>query len=164
MIVYGIISKSMKKMNYIVPDSKLEVGKSYNLIIEKKIALPDNKNFYIVIDPNNKKHLLAAEFYKNYELDNKKEIICNVDEINCTGKIFFEPEHPYLKTGNYYKFNVLESSKAKDKKDNKFIKLKVKDYKNLIYTAISNVEIKETPKVIKAKIKRISKGRLYLEM
>ena len=79
--------------------------------IANKLALPgtDEINF-ILVGPDQKKHLLGEQDYTLYNLKVGQTITCTVDKINCSGKIFLEPDHPYYKIGERYDFLVLRIS------------------------------------------------------
>lgn len=90
---------------------KLEQGQSYPFIISDLIELPTDQKYYKLIDPNGVKHLLEAVPYLNYNFEFGKTIDCRIDKINCTGKIFIEPEHPYYTLNGIYKFPFLRYGK-----------------------------------------------------
>lgn len=85
---------------------KLKEGKKYIFKLEGLVELPDGKLYHRLSDPNNVRHLLPAEPYTRYNLENLDEIICQVDKINCSGKIFLEPAHPFYKKGDRYQFQI----------------------------------------------------------
>ncbi|MFO7617862.1 MAG: hypothetical protein R6V75_11485 [Bacteroidales bacterium] len=86
-------------------------GQRLPFLIANKLALPgtDEINF-ILVGPDQKKHLLPEQDYALYNLKVGQSITCTVDKINCSGKIFLEPDHPYYKIGERYDFLVLRIS------------------------------------------------------
>jgi hypothetical protein len=90
-------------------------GQKFQFIISNKLNLPgtDEAN-WILIGPDQKKYLLPAEYYTNYNLKIGQQIQCLVDKINCSGKIFLEPDHPYYKIGERYDFLVLRISEQEN--------------------------------------------------
>ena len=74
------------------------------MLILNKVKLPGDDEYFIIMDPFNQKHLLKTENYERYELNPGKTVLCRVDKINCKGKIFFEPKHPYYQEGETYIF------------------------------------------------------------
>ncbi|UCG27130.1 MAG: hypothetical protein JSV24_09155 [Bacteroidales bacterium] len=86
---------------------KLIEGKEYSFLIEKVLVIPGDGKYYVLADPFKWKHLLKADYYKNYALEPGKDIPCRVDKIDCTGRIYLEPRHPYYKEGNLYNFPLL---------------------------------------------------------
>jgi hypothetical protein len=83
-------------------------GQRFQFSITNKLTLPgtDEVNF-ILTGPDQKKYLLPEQFYLNYHLKVGQIIFCTIDKINCSGKIFLEPDHPYYKIGERYDFLVL---------------------------------------------------------
>jgi hypothetical protein len=142
----------------------LEEGKNYNFKVLKSISLYNNEKFFVLEAPSKNKYLLNSSMYRHYNILKNTIIKCKVDKINCNGKIFLEPEHPYLKEGSNYVFNVdtVEELLCNNKEQ----VLMVIDDKGITHTAILNkhFKLKKIPKHIAAKINRISKARLYLEV
>jgi len=83
---------------------ELKEGNSYTFKITGTIILPDGSERFVLTDPNGVKHLLKAQYYKDYNFRNNQEITCRIDKINCTGKIYIEPGHPHYKLGEIYNF------------------------------------------------------------
>jgi len=90
-------------------------GLKYPFVIINKLVLPgtDEVNF-ILLGPDQKKHLLPEQDYILYNLKVGQSISCTIDKINCSGKIFLEPDHPYYKIGERYDFLVLRISERDD--------------------------------------------------
>lgn len=85
----------------------LTEGDFFPFRILNLIQLQDNEWYYILKDINGLKHFMPAEYYKNYGFTTGDEIVCKIDKINCTGRIFLEPEHPFYKIGEVYNFAVI---------------------------------------------------------
>ena len=83
---------------------ELKEGNSYLFKITGTIVLPDGSESFVLTDPNKVRHLINTQYYSEYNLKNNQEIICRIDKINCTGKIYIEPEHPHYKLGEPYNF------------------------------------------------------------
>jgi hypothetical protein len=83
-------------------------GLRFPFVIVNKLTLPgtDEVNF-VLLGPDQKKYLLPEESFRNYHLKTGQTIQCTIDKINCSGKIFLEPDHPYYKIGERYDFLVL---------------------------------------------------------
>ena len=83
-------------------------GQRFLFTITNKLVLPgtDEVNF-ILTGPDQKKYLLPEQFYLNYHLNVGQSVHCTIDKINCSGKIFLEPDHPYYRIGERYDFLVL---------------------------------------------------------
>lgn len=89
----------MTTAGYFNSGKKLDEGKKYSFIVQNIVMLQDEKAYYILEDPFKIKHLLPYWFYTNYGIQQGQSIICIVDKINCTGRVFLEPEHPYYSKG-----------------------------------------------------------------
>lgn len=92
---------------------KLTEGQFYTFTVTGRIVLPDQSEQFVLVDPNGIKHLIDAEPYDRYSLLRRKEIRCRVDKINCSGKIYLEPEHPVYKIGQPYAFEFVGLDKGK---------------------------------------------------
>lgn len=140
---------------------KLEEGKTYKFYVESIRELPDGQKCYVLLDPNKVKHLLPVEGYGDYDIEQHGRIKCRVDKINCTGKIFLEPEHPYYKVGHYYEFPVDGMESATDEADTSAKYLMVRDIQNNEYKVPVNAGYEPDEKV-RCRVSRIKQGRLYL--
>lgn len=146
--------------------TQLEEGKEYLFIVEKLLKLPD-ADYYILIDQWGRKYLLPQIYYQDYTIEVGKSIICNVNKINCNGKIFIEPHHPFYNIGDkdmfeLYQFEQRIKQKTKEPYDvilarnNKTNKAVVVNY-----TAINNIKL---PLHKLCKIVKIKKAELMLEI
>lgn len=84
---------------------------SYPFRVVKLITLHEQKKFWILEDCNGFRHLLNASYYYDYGISPNQTIICKVDKINCSGKIYLEPNHPVYQEGNIYSFPIAHSVK-----------------------------------------------------
>lgn len=102
--------------SYIYPGDELKLteGNVYPFKVLKRVFLQDDNEYFILEDPFHLRHFLPAGFYKAYKICTGQEIKCLVDRINCTGRVFLEPDHPYYKTGEKYEFRVLCKEKLAD--------------------------------------------------
>lgn len=146
---------------------KFEEGQDYSFLVCDRIVLPDDS--YLVIESEDgRKFMMKERFYgPEYELASGKKIICRVDKINCSGKIFFEPRHPWLKPGDRGLYTITGEGSRKFKKT---------DGEYRVYTATGTRSepaiIKETDnpefsqfaigQKVNATIKKISRGEVHL--
>ncbi len=143
---------------------KLEEGHKYPFKITGIIDLPDGYEYFVLKDPNNVKHLLLTRYYKKFNFQPGQTIQCRIDKINCSGKIFLEPEHPFYKLGHNYEFPFRFIEDYKDNFGH--------TYQFAIFTDVFDNEIKMPADVLPKKIapgvplkfaiSRIKKGRVYL--
>lgn len=80
----------------------------YPFILQKEIEIPQEGIHYILSDPHGYRHLLKKAYYLNYNLKIGETIRCRIDKINCSGKIYLEPEHPFYKEHTAYDFQFIE--------------------------------------------------------
>ncbi len=96
----------MKYPGYDTGKIILSEGKWYTFRIHNHVQLQDGNWYYVLEDINGLKHFLAAEHYTGYNLVKGEEISCRIDRINCTGRIFLEPKHPFYTVDAIYSFEV----------------------------------------------------------
>lgn len=90
--------------------NRLREGKVYPFRITGRIELPEGDKYFVLSDPNLVKHLLAEKYYENYCFEPGQLIDCRVDKINCNGKIYIEPLHPFYRLGKKYSFPFVRYS------------------------------------------------------
>ena len=144
--------------------SEIKEGKYFNYTIQKHIELNENEGFYMLIDEFGRKKLLPSEHYLKYNFKIGDEIICRIDHINCSGKVFLEPAHPFYKEGDIYTFIVLQTFIEKNKLGNDIRVIEVEDkLKETATCKIDNTNIRfKQGDEIECKVERIKKGKLYL--
>jgi len=140
-------------------------GKTYSFKIIKLVKLSKNEEFFILESSLGRRHLLTSKYYKRYGFEKGQTINCRVDKINCSGKIFLEPEHPHHKQGKFYYFEIKNIENQTNKFGEQVSNITVID--NLGNDAICNID-KNTAanfnvgELINCKVQRIKKGTLYL--
>ena len=93
----------------------LSEGEWLPFIIHNLVKLQDDEWYYVLQDVNGLKHFLNAQYYENYGFKPGDEILCKIDKINCTGRIYLEPKHPYYTEGEMYDFELINQSDLIDK-------------------------------------------------
>jgi len=142
---------------------RLEEGRYYKFKTVKTVTLPDTSESLVLHGPDGKKYLLALSPYTHYDLKDKTEVRCKVDKINCTGRVFLEPEHPIYKEGEYYPFIIDSVQPSWEGHQNDVILFTVFDeFGNAV---VGNAEILgssiKTGEEVSIKVERISKGRIH---
>ncbi len=153
-------------MNKNESQAKLEEGKYYPFKITGSVILPDGSECYILSDINNVKHLLYKEHYKNYGLKLNQQIFCRIDKINCTGKIFIEPEHPYYKLGKSFEF-LFDSYNSIPNSIGDFEQVIVfKDvYNHPVLLPADEIDHELNPgEKLKATVEKLKKGKVYISL
>lgn len=138
----------------------------YKCRIDKIVDIQDVE-YFVLIDENNKKHLLETVYFKNYNLEIGKTYDFRVDKINCKGKIFFEPENPFYQIGKNYNFYFQKKEKRINKHNTEeffFIFSGKNETVAEIQTDLVNFENIKFLKnqEIKACVDRIKKGKLII--
>ena len=96
----------------------MQQGEKYLFYFQKKVLLPDDNEYFVLIDPFGTKHLIPTEYYQNYNLKTGEKYLCKVDKINCLGRIFIEPPHPFFTEGKSYAFRYLKTIQKQHKSGN----------------------------------------------
>lgn len=141
---------------------RLEEGRSYSFTKVKSIVLPGGEVNLILEGPDGKKYLLPVERYGEYNLRTKPELICKVDKINCSGKVFLEPEHPYYREGESYFFRLAQGPDA-DIGSGEDSHVEVTDFKGRLYSVPASLlagNISADNRV-RLRVERISKGKIF---
>jgi len=144
----------------------LELHKAYRFKIIKKIEIPSDQNYFLLQDPFEYRHLLPEKFYINYGLENQNEILCYVDKINCSGRIFLDPEHPYYRISEIYQFPFYGKKIITTRHGDSKKMLVVKDiFNNECYAEASVEQWTDdfNPAYLYCRVVRIKKARLMLE-
>ncbi|MEI6059733.1 MAG: hypothetical protein WCR72_03440 [Bacteroidota bacterium] len=139
----------------------LSEGQWYPFRIHNLMQLQDDAWYYVLVDINGLKHFMPASYYENYGFATGGLINCKIDRINCTGRIFLEPEHPFYKEGEIYLFDILGFADPSDPHI-----LIVREMNGAgIDLPLSRKEIKqlETREKLSCLVKSIKKGKPVLE-
>lgn len=144
---------------------KFSEGESHLFKIAGYTEIPDtNDSFFILENKFGGKHLLKAWPFKHYKLEIGSEVICRIDKINCSGKIFLEPENPFYKSGEVYDFEVIRISSQTNSVGETENTIIVKDrfeHENSCPLP-ENITSDQIAEKIKCKVVRIKKGQLFL--
>lgn len=133
---------------------KLEQGKYYDFKVIKLVSLDEGGQFWVLEDPFGFRQLLNSEYYDLYNITPGITLNCKVDKINCTGKIYLEPQNPFYKEGETYDFNVIYASPL----HNRF-QVVVKDEFGDEHTVST---LRNPGKTALCRVDRIKKGVIYL--
>ena len=83
----------------------MKTGEWYLFQIGNVIEIPGVEPQQVLISHEGTRYLIPSLPYKDYNLETGKMIRCKVDKINCSGRVFLEPEHPVYAEGNSYGFH-----------------------------------------------------------
>jgi hypothetical protein len=154
----------MKIRNLKVSNSRLTEGEYYPFKILKTISIDHDCPMFVMQDPLGYKILMPASFYKYYGFKQGHVIQCRVDRINCNGRMFLEPLHPYYIEGNTYDFPFVKKGTRKNLLDELEYYVTVFDIYNQEWTVklLSEKTLQSIDQRIRCRVERIKKGRLFL--
>ena len=132
---------------------------SYVFRVVKLITLHDQKKFWILEDSDGIRYMLNASYYTDYGISINQSITCKVDKINCSGKIYLEPNHPIYQEGEIYSFPI-DSSVRIDSKHHEYaaVVTVVDVFYNKWSVSMNYCNIDSCF----CKVDRIKKGQLFL--
>ena len=137
----------------------LREGSEYQFEVKGSTTLPDGRKYVKLLDPNGYKHLLLLSDYTYYNLLERKKVLCYVSKINCSGRIFLEPENPHYFIGKVYNFVVTGIDQS-----GKIPLIRLKDFfdRQLEVSSIGMQHIPSAGDTLECRIDRIKKGKLLL--
>ncbi|HNW90654.1 MAG TPA: hypothetical protein PKN48_13395 [Bacteroidales bacterium] len=144
-----------------------EEGQEYEFMVKNRVNLPpDDEVFFVLFSPFQTKHLLSEKPYINYNIVPGKKIRCRIDKINCTGKIYLEPEHPFYKEKNSYEFPVIgvEDIVNSDGEPEKMLVVEDCWHHHIFMNIGASDLVSDVAKSVKCRVDRIKKGKLYLSL
>jgi hypothetical protein len=153
----------MRIRNLTVSNSRLTEGEYYPFSIIKKMEM-GKESYFVMQDPMGYKILMPASFYTLYGFEPGQTITCRVDKINCNGRMFLEPMHPFYKEGEVYEFKVTDKGFRINILDEPEYCITVNDVFDQEWTVKVNSEqaIEHATGKIRCRLERIKKGRLFL--
>lgn len=77
----------------------LRTGVDYLFAFIRVVKLQDDQEYMVMEDPFGIRHMVPFACYRSYKLVPGSTVLCRVDKINCTGRVYLEPEHPVYKRG-----------------------------------------------------------------
>ena len=144
---------------------KFTEGEKHRFTITGFTEIPGtDESYYILKNPFGGKHLLKANPYKHYHLKTGQTINCKIDKINCSGKIFLEPENPEYKEDEVYAFDLVKITdhiNSVGKKEKAAIVKDIFGMENSCSLPENYTVDKKSPK-LKCEVLRIKKGQLFL--
>jgi hypothetical protein len=146
----------MSKSGYYNQGRILKEGECHDFRYVKNVTLEDNNKYMIMEDQNGYRYFIEASYYEKYSLTPASVVKCYVDKINCTGRIFLEPEHPVYKRGEVYEFDI---HSVNDNEKGKVVKVSdcygnIIEVKGLMNSGDNNL----LPTRIKGTVDKVKKG------
>ncbi len=134
----------------------LEAGETYLFQIKESFKSPNGKEYFVLHDQKDYKHILLKKYYMNYGFKIEDQIRCKVIKFSSKAYFLLEPVHPFYNEDEVYDFNILRPEK------NNII---VKDrfgYECKIKIHASEKEKYSSKKCVLCKVIGFRKGRLVL--
>ncbi len=147
-------------------------GQKYQFRYVKKILT--DEVFFVFEDFLGERYLIPTYYYQNYNFEPNDLINCLVTRIDCSGKVSFEPEHPFYKLGNTYSFQFKELKISFEEDYNKYSgsSKKKKVYELIVLDKFGNEHSvvpyewqkkkKYKPQTILCRVLKIVKGNFQL--
>lgn len=95
---------------------KFSEGEWHQFRVQKMIEIPGEEVYYVLESKAGNRLLMPTKFYQTYNINPGDMILCHVDKINCSGKIYLEPEHPIFQIGQRYDFKLTGKHDLSDRK------------------------------------------------
>ncbi len=138
-------------------------GEWGHFYIVKSLHIPGDDEYYVMESKAGNRILIPTVYYRDYNLLPGTVVKCRIDKINCSGRIFLEPEHPFYKPGKEYNFVL------KNKNDRLGGKYRIKreyvlmgTWKDEIFATLMADDQLPLFSIIRAEVVRTRKGVLIL--
>ncbi len=80
-------------------------GQVYEFKFIKKVFIDEE---HLVFENDDaERFVIPSMHYRHYNLQSGQMIKCLITRVDCSGKISFEPEHPYYELGGIYDFDFV---------------------------------------------------------
>ena len=155
----------MKKVFKYRKRLQLEQGQFYHFKLHKQSQCPEGLDYFVLVDPQDDKHLVPVKYYSSYNLKIGNSYLCKVDKINCLGHIFIEPPHPFYQENKKFLFTYLRNVEMRHKSGNVFKYYLFKgENEYMAFMSTDNNELSENLKsgFHSFCVKKISKGLVYI--
>lgn len=81
-------------------------GDVLNVVLKKHVEISESEKYWVAETSAGERFLIDSGQYLKYGFSVGQNIKVTVDKINCSGKIFIEPDHPVYSRGKVYSFPV----------------------------------------------------------
>jgi len=102
----------------------------------------------------------------HYNFSLNQVIKCKIGKINCSSRIFLEPEHPIYKINGIYEMNFVRTDRITNSKELKKDAIIIQDKNKIKYICITDNDLSNIngQLTIKFKLLQIKKGILYIHI
>ena len=134
---------------------KLNEGEIHSFQVINIVTIEGEGDFYVLRhNITGRRLLLPVEPYSKYSIKKGQQITCRVDKVNCTGKVFLEPKHPYYEEGKSYPFDIV----SKQNEGNNLYYIVSDCFENQIKIPFNENNLKIEGEKLFLKVDRIKKG------
>ncbi len=146
------------------PTDDLQEGNYLSFRVLNEIALPpDDERFYVMESESGKRHLMKADYYAHYQLKPGMSLRCRVDKVNCSGKVYLEPDHPGCQPGDVLDFAVLSSHTLRNSLGGEESLLVLNDpWGKPAHVKVWNPDSSKVHHSFRGRVERIKKGILLI--
>lgn len=81
-------------------------GQVYEFTFVKKVFI--DEEHLVFENKNAERFVIPSMHYRHYDLVPGQTVMCLITRVDCSGKISFEPEHPYYHIGGIYDFDFVK--------------------------------------------------------
>jgi len=147
-------------------------GQTYQFRYVKRIST--DEDFFLFEDFSGERYMIPAYYYEKFDFKVGDLVNCQVTRIDCSGKVSFEPEHPFYKIGNTYDFPFSElivrmeenynkySGSSKKKKIYELIVLDIDGNNHSVVPHEWQKKKSYKPEIISCRVLKIVKGHFQL--
>lgn len=144
-------------------EEKFTEGEWVHFSIVKSLHIPGDDEYFVLESKAGNRLLIPTQYYSDYNLLPGSVVKCRVDKINCSGRIFLEPEHPFYKPGKEYTFKLKgETNRLSRKYRTKREYVLMGAWKNEIFATLMTNNQLPLLSTIRAEVVRTRKGSLIL--
>ncbi len=144
--------------------ARMVEGQVHDFRILGRITACDGEGYFVVRDLWGYKILIPERHYREYGFKAGQTLKCRIDKVNCNGRMFLEPAHPFYREGQVYKFPLEKKgsdTNSKGIKEHYFIIRDILGKQHKV-KPVSETLWRSSPVDVECQICRIKKGRLNL--
>lgn len=103
-------------------------GQVYEFKFVKKVFI--DEEYLVFEDKYDERYVIPSMHYRHYSLTKGEMVKCLITRVDCSGKLSFEPEHPFYSIGGTYDFDFIKVNITEDTEydPNSGRAVKTKDY------------------------------------
>lgn len=147
--------------------SELCVGSSHWFsVVDERYDAGDNCYYFVLRDKWGNDHLLRKKYYDQHGMERGQRIRCHVVKFSSGGRYILEPDHPCYETGKIYSFVLSRAEEllyADGYREHVLVVHDCHGEEIKFRVPFGTTGMPELPCIIRARVRRIHKGRPELE-